>query len=214
MKYQGVIFDLDGVIVSTDECHYQAWKKLAIRENIPFDRTDNERLRGVSRAESLEIILEKSKCTYTESEKQEMLLQKNIWYRNSLDALTPEYIFPGVEPLLTALKQAQIKIAIGSSSKNTNLILEKIGLSKVFDAVADGNLIQNSKPAPEVFLLAASLLNLAPENCIVIEDAPAGILAAKRANVKTVAVGKSVAASHADYIVNSIAEINLKKLLS
>ena len=187
--YQGVIFDLDGVIVSTDECHYKSWKQIADREGIYFDRTINMRLRGVSRYESLDIMLERAEKAYTSEQKQQMADDKNAIYRTLLDDLSPADILPGVMDLLSALKAKGIKIAIGSSSRNTALILQKIGLDKTFDAVADGTMIQNSKPHPEVFLLAAKMLNLDPTACVVIEDAEAGIEAALAANCRAIAVG-------------------------
>ena len=176
---KAVIFDLDGVIVSTDGFHYRAWKAMADNEGIYFDETINNRLRGVSRMESLEIILERATKTYTPEEKEAMATAKNDIYRESLVQLTPEDILPGVMDMLTTLRGMGVKLAIGSSSKNTPVILKQIGLGDYFDAVADGNQIKNSKPDPEVFLLAAKLLGIDPADCVVVEDAYAGIDAAK-----------------------------------
>ena len=159
----GVIFDLDGVIVSTDDCHYLAWKRMADEEGIPFDRKVNERLRGVSRMASLEIILEKATKTYTEEQKVEMATRKNGYYVELIQKLTAADMLPGAMDTLEMLKKRGVKIAIGSSSKNTPIILRQIGLSTYFDAVADGNQITHSKPNPEVFLLGAKLLGLDPK---------------------------------------------------
>lgn len=188
---QSVIFDLDGVIVSTDEYHYLGWQRLADELGIPFDRHINERLRGVSRMESLEIILEKATQTYTADEKRAFAERKNAYYREFLNQVTPKDILPGVMELLAELKTKQIKIAIGSSSRNTPLILAQIDLSDYFDAVADGNDITRSKPDPEVFLLAAERLGISPSACLVVEDADAGIESALAAGMSVLGVGSA-----------------------
>lgn len=189
MSIKAVIFDLDGVIVSTDYYHYRAWKKISDEEGIYFDREINERLRGVSRMESLEIILEKANRVYSQEEKNSFAERKNSLYRNLLEELTPSDILPGVMKVLETLKKNYIKIAIGSSSKNTEFILSKIGLHEYFDAISDGTQIENSKPDPEVFLLAAKKLDIEPENCLVVEDADAGVEAGLAGNMKVLAVG-------------------------
>jgi beta-phosphoglucomutase len=184
-----VIFDLDGVIVSTDEFHFLAWKTLADHHKIPFDREDNERLRGVSRMESLEIILEKSPTRFSPSEKEKMAEVKNAYYRESLKRLTPADILPGVQEVLQELSTRGIKVAIGSSSRNATTILEAIGLSDAFDSVVDGTHISRSKPDPEVFVLAAGRLGIRPDQCLVVEDAEAGVEAGLAAGMRVLAVG-------------------------
>lgn len=184
-----VIFDLDGVIVSTDECHYKAWKKMADEENIYFDREINNRLRGISRMESLEIILERAHKTYTAQEKAGLANLKNSYYKKYIETLTPDDILPGVMDNLRELKVNGIKTAIGSSSKNAYAILAGIGLTDYFDAVSDGNCITNSKPDPEVFLKAAEMLGAEYSRCLVVEDADSGITAGKAAGMMTLAVG-------------------------
>ena len=185
---KAVIFDLDGVIVSTDECHYRAWKKMSDEEEIYFDHQINDRLRGVSRMESLEIILERATRTYTEAEKHAMAERKNGYYKEFIKELTPDDILPGVLNNLQELKEKGIKIAIGSSSKNTPIILKQIGLEKYFDAVSDGNHLKESKPNPEVFWKAAEMLGIPNRQCMIVEDADAGIVAGKRAGMYTLAV--------------------------
>ena len=185
---KAVIFDLDGVIVSTDNCHYLAWKRLADEEGIYFDRKINDRLRGVSRMASLEIVLERSKKACTAEEKIELAERKNGYYKELIKELTPNDILPGAMENLEQLKKKGIKIAIGSSSRNTTMILKQIGLETYFDAVSDGNNITKSKPDPEVFQKAAEMLKIHPENCLVVEDADAGIEAGKRAGMKTLSV--------------------------
>lgn len=187
------IFDLDGVIVSTDGLHYRAWKALADEEGIYFDEKINDRLRGVSRMASLEIILERATRSYTEDEKVAMAEKKNSVYRELLKVLTPADCFEGVRETLAALRAKGYKLAIGSSSKNTRTILEKIGYGDYFDAISDGNNIKNSKPDPEVFLKAAEYLGLAPEDCYVVEDAEAGIEAALAGGFTAIGVGGAAA---------------------
>ena len=175
MKYKGIIFDLDGVICSTDEYHYLAWQGLADRLGIPFDRERNHLLRGVSRMASLEIILEKSDKTYTDEEKAAFAEEKNTAYRQLLGRMSTADLSDDVKATLDGLRAKGILLAIGSSSKNTPFILQRIGLEGYFDAVSDGNNITRSKPDPQVFLMAADMLGLAPGDCLVIEDAHAGI---------------------------------------
>lgn len=198
-KILGVIFDLDGVIVTTDDCHYRAWKRMADGEGIYFDREINNRLRGVSRMESLSIVLERANRSYTEEEKQALAAQKNGYYVELIGALTSADVLPGALDTLDTLRRAGIKIAIGSSSKNTPLILKRIGLADAFDAVADGNAIKHSKPDPEVFLLAASLMGLEPRNCLVVEDADAGVEAALNGGMRALGVGSASANPKATY---------------
>ena len=198
---KAVIFDLDGVIVSTDDCHYEAWKKLADEEGIYFDRKINDRLRGVSRMASLEIVLERSEKVYTDKEKAELAERKNNYYKEFIKKLTPNDILAGVMENLEELKKNGIKIAIGSSSKNTPIILKQIGLDTYFDAVSDGNNITKSKPDPEVFLKAAEMLKIPPENCLIVEDADAGIEAGKCAGMNTLSVH---GAKGADFEVDSL----------
>lgn len=187
---QAVIFDLDGVICNTDEYHYRAWKQLADELNIPFDQTVNRLLRGISRMDSLEIILRNDRMhTYSKEQKQAFAEQKNNTYRSLLDELTPEALLPGVTDVLNELKRLGIRTAIGSSSRNTKRILEKIGLAHSFDAVVDGCMITHSKPHPEVFLRAAELLQADPAETIVVEDAVAGAEAGKRGGFLTACVG-------------------------
>lgn len=212
-KILGVIFDLDGVIVSTDNCHYLAWRKMADEEGIAFDRTVNERLRGVSRMESLAIILERAHKEYTEEEKLEMAARKNAYYVELIGSLTAEDILPGAMDVLKLLKEKGVKIAIGSSSRNTPIILKQIGLSDTFDAVADGNAIQNSKPDPEVFLLAAKLLGLEPANCLVVEDADAGIEAALAGGMRCLGVGSASQNERATFRAADLAKADMSTII-
>ena len=189
MKYSGIIFDLDGVICSTDEYHYLAWKALADRLGIPFDRQINNRLRGVSRMASLEIVLEGSDKRYTDAEKAELAAEKNARYRELLGRMSPADLSDEVKSTLDALRAKDLKLAIGSSSRNTPYILERIGLAGFFDAVSDGNNITHSKPDPEVFLKAAQMLALDPSVCLVVEDAHAGVEAAVNGGFDAAAIG-------------------------
>jgi beta-phosphoglucomutase len=211
---KGVIFDLDGVIVSTDDCHYLAWQRMADEEGIVFSRHINERLRGVSRMDSLDIILEKATRVYTQAEKEAMAARKNAYYVELIGKLTPEDILPGAMDVLTALKARGVKVAIGSSSRNTPVILSQIGLSNYFDAVADGNMIIRSKPDPEVFVLAAKLLALAPVECLVVEDADAGVEAALAGGMKALGVGSAAENPRATYRARDLSHIALDVLLA
>jgi beta-phosphoglucomutase len=213
MEMKAVIFDLDGVIVSTDEYHYQAWKKVADKEGIYFDREINENLRGVSRMESLEIMLKRAERSYSVQEKEELATEKNEIYKQLLNNLTPNDILTGVLSMLEALRDRNIKIAIGSSSKNALFILDKIGLKNGFDAIADGNDIKNSKPHPEVFLVAAQKLGVSPSECLVVEDANAGIDAAFAAGMKSVGVGSAANYDKADYKFIDLSCVKLEDIL-
>ncbi len=204
---KGIIFDLDGVIVSTDQYHYEAWKALADREGIYFNKNINNRLRGVSRRESLMIILEKSQRKYNELEIEEMLNYKNEIYRNSLNKLTKIDIMSGVVELLEYLESQNIKKAIGSSSKNTMLILDKIGLKAKFDYIVDGIMITNTKPDPEVFIKARLGLGLQEDECLVVEDAVAGVMASHYANIKAIAVGDAAKNKKGDYNLDNILDL-------
>ena len=212
MNIEAVIFDLDGVIVTTDDYHYEAWKKIADQENIYFDREINERLRGVSRMESLEIILEKSSKIYNEEEKIELATRKNDYYKNLLENLTKEDILPGILETLNFLENKKIKTAIGSSSKNTIFILNKIGLTNRFDAIVDGTMIKNSKPDPEVFLQAAEKVGIKVEKCLVVEDADAGVEAGKRAGMRVLGVGSAKNNENADYKSENMEEFNIASI--
>lgn len=204
---KAVIFDLDGVIVSTDELHYLAWKHIADQEHIEFSKTINHRLRGVSRMDSLEIILENAKKTYSKQEKEALATKKNKYYIELLSSLSPKDILPNILELLNHLKDKGIKIAIGSSSKNAKAILKQIKLYDIFDEVADGNDIKHSKPAPDVFLVAAKKLGVSPKHCVVVEDAVVGIEAAKAANMTAVAVFDAKKSNLADYKFDDIRDI-------
>ncbi len=187
---KGVIFDLDGVLVSTDELHYQAWKRLAEELGIPsFTREDNLRQRGVSRMDSLEVVLEKTDQVFSAEEKAALADQKNHYYREMLQNLSPADVLPGSIKTVQELKSRGILTAVGSASKNAPLILEKTGLLSMMDQISCGLDVTKSKPDPEVFLVAAEKLDLAPEECLVIEDAKAGIDAAKAGGMKSLAVG-------------------------
>ncbi len=214
MDIKAVIFDLDGVIVSTDDCHYEAWKQLADSQGIYFDRDINQRLRGVSRMESLEILLERAMRTYTEEEKITMATEKNETYKRLVMKITPAAILPGASATLQKLREKGVLIAIGSSSRNTPIILKQIGLEGYFDAVADGNHIKNSKPDPEVFLLAAKMLNIPPENCLVVEDADAGVEAALNGNMRVLGVGAAAKNPRATVVADSLNYIDLVSLIA
>lgn len=212
-KIKGVIFDLDGVIVSTDNCHYLGWKRMADEEGIDFDRQINERLRGVSRMESLSIILERAQKTYTDAEKEQMAARKNAYYVELIGSLTAADILPGAMDIINLLRERDIKIAIGSSSRNTPIILKQIELDDTFDAIADGNHITYSKPNPEVFLLAAKLLKLDPANCLVVEDADAGVEAALAGGMRVLGVGSAAQNTRATFTASDLSTVDFATIL-
>ncbi|MGN0337960.1 MAG: beta-phosphoglucomutase [Lachnospiraceae bacterium] len=191
---KAVIFDLDGVICFTDQYHYLAWKEVADEIGVYFDETINNRLRGVSRMDSLNIILEKSDKAYTHEQKEALAAKKNAIYVKLLEQMSPADLSDEVKTTLDALRAKGLKLAIGSSSKNTKMILKQIGLGDYFDAISDGTNIVNSKPDPEVFLKAAEFVSENPKDCLVVEDALAGIEAAVRGGFKSAGLGE--AATH------------------
>lgn len=202
------VFDLDGVLVFTDRFHYQAWKKMADRIGVYFDETINNRLRGVSRAESLEIILERWEgAPLSQEEKEALMTEKNDSYRELLKNMTPADVADDVRKTLDELKARGHKLAIGSSSKNTKFILAQVGLENFFDAISDGTNITRSKPDPEVFLKAAQFLGEKPENCIVVEDAFAGIDAAKAAGMTGVGIGDASSYEKADIRIQNFSQL-------
>ena len=201
------IFDLDGVIVFTDKFHFQAWEKMADRLGIYFDEEINNRLRGVSRMQSLEIILEKYDGKLTADEKQKLTDEKNETYRSLLATMTPADVTSEVCSTLTELKARGYRLAVGSSSKNTKYILERVQLLDTFDAISDGTNITHSKPDPEVFLKAAEFLGEDPSECIVVEDAYAGIDAAKAAGMTAAGIGDASGYDKADFKIQSFSEL-------
>lgn len=207
-----VLFDLDGVIVDTAKHHYLAWKQLAEELGFNFTVEDNERLKGVSRMDSLNILLDIGQVKVSEAEKVELATRKNRRYVESISHMDESEILPGVSVFLAELKKNDIPFALGSASKNAPLILEKIGLYHAFDAIIDGNSIVNAKPDPEVFLLGADALNVAKENCVVFEDAQSGIEAGKRAGMKVVAVGDQRILTGADDYIESMEDTSLSRI--
>lgn len=199
MGYQAVIFDLDGVICHTDRYHYLAWKQMADEIGVYFDESINNRLRGVSRMASLDIILERAGRTYSPEEKAALAERKNGYYRQLLGRMSPADLSAEVRNTLDALRAAGYRLAIGSSSKNAKFILSRLGLERYFDAVSDGTNITRSKPDPEVFLKAAALLSLEPKACLVVEDAAAGIEAAVRGGFDSAGLGEAAACGKATW---------------
>ncbi len=183
-----IIFDLDGVICTTDKYHYLAWKALADSLGLPFDEKVNGLLRGVSRMESLEIVLGEHSADYSQEQKTALATRKNEIYKSYLSAMTPGDLSKEVRSTLYTLRQHGYLLAIGSSSKNTRQILRQLGLGEFFEAVAEGTMITRSKPDPEVFLLAASMLGVRPENAVVIEDAESGVRAAKAGRFRAIGI--------------------------
>ncbi len=207
MNYKGVIFDLDGVICFTDKYHYQAWKEMADEIGVYFDEVINNRLRGVSRMASLEIILERSDKIYSPKEKEELADKKNEIYKQLLAQMTPDDLSEEVKNTLDELRSRGCQLAIGSSSKNTKMILSQIGLDGYFDAISDGTNITHSKPDPEVFLKAAEYLGMPVTDCLVVEDAQAGIDAAAAGGFDGAGIGEAAAYDKTTYRLNTFSDL-------
>jgi len=207
MRKKAFIFDLDGVIVDTAKYHYLAWQKIAQALNIDFTLEHNELLKGVSRVRSLDIILELGKVEASQEDKDKWLIQKNEEYLSYLVDMDQSEILPGVMPVLEFLKDNKQPIALGSASKNARPILEKTGIIHYFDAIVDGNDVSNAKPDPEVFLIAAKLLQVAPENAIVFEDSVAGVQAANIGKMLSIGIGEEKTLHEANYIFDDFTHI-------
>ena len=207
------IFDLDGVIVDTANYHYLAWKRLAVSLGLDFTEHDNERLKGVSRVESLKIVLEIGGASLEESAFEKALDDKNQWYLDYISRIGAEEILPGAAGFLEAVRGRGIKTALGSASKNAGLILERIGLCDQFDAVIDGNSVSNAKPDPEVFLKAAGAVGCAPRECVVFEDAAAGVQAALNAGMLCIGIGSPAVLRDAHFVIPGFAGIHTDALM-
>jgi len=208
MNKTGFIFDLDGVIVDTAKYHFLAWKKLADQLGIPFTEEDNERFKGVSRKRCLEILLELGSRTATQKEFDLWMVEKNVDYLDYIERMDETEILPGVSEILDFLKKNNFPIALGSASKNAQSILEKVKLLSYFDLIVDGNRVTKAKPDPEVFVLAAEGMGVRLPNCIVFEDAIAGIAAANAAGMTSVGIGDEQILNEADYNFQNFTEIN------
>ena len=207
------IFDLDGVIVDTAKYHYIAWKQLCNDEGFDFSEHDNEELKGISRVESLEILLNKGKITATPEQKNNMLQKKNNLYVSFISKMNDTELLPGVVDFLKSCRLHNIKIVLGSASKNARMILDKTNLTPYFDAIIDGNSTSKSKPNPEVFLMGARAVGEQPENCVVFEDAIAGVEAAITAGMKAIGIGEKKVLTQAHHVVTSLQEIKLIDIL-
>lgn len=207
MEVKGIIFDLDGVLCHTDEYHYLAWKAIADELGVPFDGAINNRLRGVSRMDSLEIILENYKGTLSQKEKIDLAERKNNIYCDYLRTMTPDDLEEGAIEVFTALKKRGLKIAVASSSKNANFILQKLKITQYFESICDGNEITHSKPHPEVFLKAAQKLDLPPSDCMVVEDSVAGIEAANAGGFIGISFGHSAKNAKANFYIERLKDL-------
>ena len=211
-EIKACIFDLDGVIVDTAGYHYQAWKRLANQLDFDFTLEDNEKLKGISRKESLELILKWGMVSKTSVEKEELAQLKNTWYVEMISGMTPADVLPGALQFLKDVKASGYKTALGSASKNAGIILNKVELTNYFDAIVDGNVVTASKPDPQVFLNGAKMLGVDPPACVVFEDAIAGVEAAKNGGMKVVGIGSIETLAGADLIIGSLQEMNISLL--
>jgi beta-phosphoglucomutase len=206
------IFDLDGVIVDTAHYHFLAWQRLAKELGIDLTEKDNEKLKGVSRMQSLQIVLDMGKITLTKDRKESLASRKNDWFVEYVEAMKPDEIFPGVKSLIMAIRKKGIKVALASSSKNAPRVIELLGIAGLFDVVVDGGMIVDTKPDPEIFLLTAQKMNIKPANCLVFEDAEAGVEAALRAGMRCVGVGSPVVLGKANMVVAKTSDFKIEQL--
>ncbi len=209
---KAAIFDLDGVIIDTAHYHYIAWKRLASEFGITLTPAHNELLKGVSRMRSLEIILSLGNIQMPESQKEQLADKKNRWFVEYIESVRPEEIFPGVRDIILGLKKQKIKVGLASSSKNAPRVIELLGIAQDFDTLVDGTMIINTKPDPEIFLLAAHKLGVAPAECVVFEDAEAGVEAALAAGMKCVGVGSTEQLGKADKVVARTGDFKVSEL--
>ena len=206
------IFDLDGVIVDTAHYHFMAWRRLAGELGVDLTEQENEKLKGVSRMDSLEIILKLGGITKNEQEKEALASKKNNWFVEYIHSMKSNEIFPGVKELIQQIRASGRKVALASSSKNAETVIELLGIASLFDVMIDGTMIIKTKPNPEIFLLTASRLNISPKECLVFEDAEAGVEAAVRAGMKCIGVGLAEQLRKANLIVKNTADFDLKNL--
>jgi len=211
---KGFIFDLDGVITDTAELHYEAWKELANEMGWDFDRSVNEKLRGISRMDTIKVIMKHNKVSLDENTSDDLATKKNDLYVASLDNVTPEDYLPGARELLTHLRAEGFSVALGSASKNAEKVLQQLNANGYFDVIGDGNSVTKSKPAPDIFLYAAEKLRLPPGNCIVFEDAEKGIDAAKAGGFHSVGIGPKERVDHADIRFDTMKEATLFEIKS
>jgi beta-phosphoglucomutase len=211
MAIRGFIFDLDGVLTDTAEHHYRAWKRMADEEGIPFTRDDNEHLRGIPRRESLMLIL--NGRSYPEEKIQEMMERKNNYYLEFIHEIKPSDLLPGARELLTEIRQAGLKSALGSASKNAPDVIQRLGIADLLDAVSHGGSVTRQKPAPDLFLHAARQLGLQPQECVVVEDAAAGIEAGKAGGFHTLGLGPHERVGSAEHVMDSLKDAHLDKIL-
>lgn len=209
MKIKGLIFDLDGVIVNTEQNHFVAWKRTADSLGVAFTEKDNEKLKGLSRVDSLKTILEMGNIEISDGTFNDYLISKNKFYLDSIASITAENMLKGVADLLNKAKEKGILLAVGSSSKNAKFILECLNLTDAFHIIVDGNMVENPKPNPEVFLKGAEAMGFAPEECVVFEDAESGIKAAKDGGFYSIAVGNPEIAELGDLYLNDLTEFKL-----
>lgn len=210
---QAVIFDLDGVLADTAELHYQSWQELAAELKIPFDRRANDEMRGLSRPESLAVFLRGREAEYSNRQRSQLLDRKNEAYLRGVAELTRTDALPGAESLLSGLRARGARVAVASSSRNARLVIERLGLDPLLDAIVDGNAVPDSKPDPRVFLEAAKQVGAVPQDCVVIEDAEAGVQAARAAGMRVIGIGPVDRLGEADLVVAALRELTAETVL-
>lgn len=212
MEIRGFIFDLDGVLTDTAEYHYRGWKRLADELDIPFTREENEALRGIPRRESLQLLLKRR--IYPEEQIKEFMERKNRYYLEYIHEISPRDLLPGARELLEEIRSAGLKSALGSASRNAREVIERLGIAALLNVIADGNSVQRQKPAPDLFLYAAKLLDLTPDHCVVVEDATAGVEAARSGGFHSVGLGPPQRVGTADIVLENLENTRLSAILT
>lgn len=213
MSLKAIIFDLDGVLVNTSRYHYLAWKRLANELGFDLSEKQNEQLKGISRQASLNILLSIGHLSMSDIARRRLAERKNVWFNEFIQAMTPDELFSGVRPLITQLRQHGLRISLASSSKNARTVLQQLAIEDLFEVVVDGHMIIQTKPAPEIFLLAARLLTLSPEECLVVEDAVSGVQAARAAGMSCIGIGQPDTLRKADVVVGQVSDLTVQNIL-
>lgn len=213
-KIKGIIFDLDGILTDTAEYHYRSWKKPLEDIGIYFSKSDNEKLRGLSRRDSIRTIISEKKAKISKEKEEEIMDDKNKYYQYLISDLNRDDMLPGIYDILCNLKEKKYRLAVASSSRNAKIVIDSLGLNSFFETVSDGNSVERSKPAPDLFLLTAEMIDIKPENCLVLEDSKAGVKGAKRAGMWVIGIGPKDRIGDADFCYKNVVDIELDKILT
>ena len=213
-KLEAIIFDLDGILTDTAEYHYKSWKIPLKKEGIKFTKKDNEKLRGLSRRDSIKTIVKEKKLNFSNKKEKEIMNKKNMFYQDFIKELDKNDMITGIFKILQTLKKRDYKLAVASASRNAKAVIDSLGLNDFFEVIADGNSVENSKPAPDLFYYTAKKINIKPQNCLVIEDSKAGIIGAQKAGMKVIGIGPYERIGLADFCYKKVTDIDLDEVLN